>query len=441
MPQSDNHDYNVPSKGEANWHQPLNENFRDFDIDIELRDTDGNKTNYTPKSDAKFLAIDTGRVYEGDGSNWNPKLAQYRYSAPSASGAAGNLVAGHANNSVDSGVSAATIAGGGTSSNPNEVTASSGTVGGGEDNSVGGQLSVVAGGVSNVVSGAQSVVAGGNANAANGGNAAVGGGTGNRANGNFTTVAGGTSNDADGDYATVAGGDSNEASGDYAAVAGGQGNSATGQRATVAGGEDNSATAPNAFAAGTNASAAHEGSFVWSDTSTGGISTLNPNEFVVSGSGGVFFFSNSAGTTGVELSSGSGSWSSASSRALKSNLDPVDPVDVLERVHDLDISTWNYDAEGEDVRHMGPMAEEFAAAFGLGDDEGKISTVDADGAAFAAIQGLTERLEEQTETIEHQRDRIEELEAEKAAREDRLAAVEVELGLDGATERRELADD
>ncbi|MHB9287608.1 tail fiber domain-containing protein [Halobacteriales archaeon Cl-PHB] len=366
MPQSDNHNYNVPNRGATNWHQPLNDNFEQFDTDIEIRDTSSGRGNYTPKQGAKFLATDSGLVSLGDGSNWNTEFAHFRYSAPSASGAAGNLIAGHPTNSVGSGVSAATIAGGGTSANPNEVTATAGT---------------------------------------------------------------------------VAGGEGNDASGDYATVGGGQDNRAAAQHAVVPGGNRCEASAPNAFAAGTNATASHEGAFIWSDTSTGGLSSLNPNEFAVLAAGGVFFFSNSGATTGVELSSGSGSWSSASSRALKSNLDPVDPVDVLDRVRDLEISTWNYDAEGEDVRHMGPMAEEFAAAFGLGDDEGQISTVDADGVAFAAMQGLAKQLEEQEETVERQRDRIDELEAENDALEERLAAVEAELGLDAGTEGIAVADD
>ena len=388
MPQTPNHGYNVPNEGAQDWHVPLNDNFEQYDTDIEIRDTDGNRSNYDPKQGAKFLATDTGRVYEGDGSNWNATLAQYRYSAPSSSGAAGNLAAGHPDNSVGSGVSAATIAGGGTSSNPNEATGASSTVGGGKGNSA---------------TGSQSVVAGGN---------------------------------------------NNGATGDHATIGGGQDNVASGAHATVAGGDGCSATAPNAFAAGTNASADHEGAFIWSDTSSGGLSSLNPDEFAVSAAGGVYLFSNAGATTGVELTSGSGSWSSASSRTLKSNVDPVDPVNVLDRLSDLEISTWNYDAEGEDVRHMGPMAEDFAAAFGLGDDEAKISTVDADGVAFAAIQGLAERVDEkaetiehQDETIEHQRDRIDELEAENEALEDRLAAVEAELGLDAGTEGPAVADD
>jgi hypothetical protein len=238
------------------------------------------------------------------------------------------------------------------------------------------------------------------------------------------------------------------ASAPLATVGGGENNEASGYNSIVPGGNGNTASASNTFAGGTNASADHDGAFVWCDTSQGGLSSLNPNEFAVSAAGGVFFFSNSSATTGVELSSGSGSWSSASSRALKSNVDPVDPAEVFDRVVDLDISTWNYDAEGEDVRHMGPMAEDFAAAFGLGDDDGKISTVDADGVAFAAIQGLAERLaetderlEDKEETIERQRDRIEELEAENDALEDRLAAVERELGLPAGTDGPIVADD
>lgn len=68
---TDNHSYNTPSKGTTDWHVPLNENFETLDTDVEIRDTDGNKGNYTPKQDALYRATDTGNVYLGDGSNWN----------------------------------------------------------------------------------------------------------------------------------------------------------------------------------------------------------------------------------------------------------------------------------------------------------------------------------------------------------------------------------
>jgi hypothetical protein len=52
------------------------------------------------------------------------------------------------------------------------------------------------------------------------------------------------------------------------------------------------------------------------------------------------------------------------------------------------VSTWNYTAQDGSIRHMGPMAQDFRAAFGLGEDDTTISVVDEQGVALAAIQGL-----------------------------------------------------
>ncbi|WP_254820883.1 hypothetical protein [Haloglomus halophilum] len=70
MPETPNHGYNVPDEGAQNWHEPLNENFEQYDTDIEIRDEEANRSNYDPKAGAKFLATDTENVYIGDGSNW-----------------------------------------------------------------------------------------------------------------------------------------------------------------------------------------------------------------------------------------------------------------------------------------------------------------------------------------------------------------------------------
>jgi hypothetical protein len=72
MSQTPNHGYNVPNEGEKDWHKPLNANFRQYDTDIEIRDTASNRGNYTPKQGAKFFATDTGTVYLGNGSSWQP---------------------------------------------------------------------------------------------------------------------------------------------------------------------------------------------------------------------------------------------------------------------------------------------------------------------------------------------------------------------------------
>ncbi|MEF8902905.1 MAG: hypothetical protein V5A29_03065 [Haloarculaceae archaeon] len=67
---TDNHSYETPSKGEANWHVPLNSNFENLDTDVEIRDLEENRGSYAPKQGAKFLATDTESAFVGDGEDW-----------------------------------------------------------------------------------------------------------------------------------------------------------------------------------------------------------------------------------------------------------------------------------------------------------------------------------------------------------------------------------
>jgi hypothetical protein len=48
--------------------------------------------------------------------------------------------------------------------------------------------------------------------------------------------------------------------------------------------------------------------------------------------------------------------------------------------------SWNYTNDSAS-RHVGPMAQDFHAAFGVGTDDKHIATVDVDVVARAAIQG------------------------------------------------------
>jgi hypothetical protein len=82
-------------------------------------------------------------------------------------------------------------------------------------------------------------------------------------------------------------------------------------------------------------------------------------------------------------------------------------VDVLERLAAIEISTWNYKTQDHSIRHMGPMAQDFYAAFGLGEDQKRINTVDADGVALAAVQGLNVKLQLRLEEKDRQIDRLE----------------------------------
>lgn len=66
--------------------------------------------------------------------------------------------------------------------------------------------------------------------------------------------------------------------------------------------------------------------------------------------------------------------------------------EVLETLAALPVSTWRYHWEPESVRHLGPMSQDFLAAFGLGDDDRRINLVDANGVLTVALQALYRRL-------------------------------------------------
>src|SRR5262249_37620819 len=93
---------------------------------------------------------------------------------------------------------------------------------------------------------------------------------------------------------------------------------------------------------------------------------------------------------------------------------PVDPGAVLDGVTALPIETWSYLEDPTGTRHLGPMAQDFAATFGLGDDETRIYTIDGQGVALAAIQGLTQKVEDASAALR----------AENAELRRRLAALE-----------------
>jgi hypothetical protein len=74
----------------------------------------------------------------------------------------------------------------------------------------------------------------------------------------------------------------------------------------------------------------------------------------------------------------------------------LDCQSVLARVAALPLTEWNYKNEAAGIRHVGPMAQDFQAAFQLnGGDDKHISVVDESGVALAAIQGLNQKLEQQ----------------------------------------------
>ena len=87
-------------------------------------------------------------------------------------------------------------------------------------------------------------------------------------------------------------------------------------------------------------------------------------------------------------------FNTTSDRNLKEKFTPIDNQAILERVARLPISRWNFKTDAA-TRHIGPMAQDFYAAFNVGPDDRHIATVDEGGVALAAIQGLNQKLEQQ----------------------------------------------
>jgi hypothetical protein len=181
----------------------------------------------------------------------------------------------------------------------------------------------------------------------------------------------------------------------------------------------------------------HAGAFVWADSTDEGFASEREDQFRVRANGGAafqvgalkFLEIRAAGNRFVDTSTNAylslgGTWTNASDRELKENIELVDPQEVLQQLTTLPIYTWNYEAEGSEIQHMGPMADDFHATFAVGYDESSIATIDAEGVALAAIKGLYETLEGQKAVIARQQAQIATLQQQLQDLQRRMAALE-----------------
>ena len=359
----------------------------------------------------------------------------------------------------------ATIGGGSQNTNQGRFA----TIGGGGLNRIlqdGFSFATIAGGDGNTInSGAEfSTIGGGGGNQilSNTLSSVIGGGNQNKiqTNGEYSVIGGGQQNNVLGTvfYSAIGGGHLNTIA-------------ANSQSATIPGGENNTAT-NLAFAAGQRAKAIHQGAFVWADSQNADFSSTANNQFLIRAAGGVgigtgsptrdleiqnagdveigikstdanghlWTLQSSAGTSGsfqiidrtlavsrlvIATNGNVGIGTSptnklhvaggitctalvqTSDRNAKENFEPVSPAQVLAKVTALPISSWNF-KEMRDGRHLGPMAQDFYAAFQLGGSDTTITAVDTEGVALAAIQGLNQKLLEESKSKDAE---IQELEA------------------------------
>ena len=344
-----------------------------------------------------------------------------------------NIVGG--GNTIGAGATSAFIGGG----SGNTVSAQQATIGGGYINVASGQRTTVAGGADNIATNYYDTVCGGADNIAGGSRTFVGGGTGNHALGVFATIGGGENSSVSSDHGTIGGGYQNTNYGSYSTIGGGNyntcngggetvsggyvntcsfswstigggsGNTCSSDYATIPGGYQNVASGLASFAAGATAQAVNDNSFVWGDGNQV-TSSISSRSVTMRASGGYRLFT-SSGNTGVFLSAGGGSWGNLCDRNAKENFRPVNAEDILQRVTEMPLSIWNYKTQDRSIRHLGPMAQDFHAAFGIGDNDTSITTVDAEGVALAAIQGLDQKLRAQATELAARQAQIDQLQS------------------------------
>ena len=359
-------------------------------------------------------------IYSGDINNSSASSSAYGqsisagtwlgflYGMNQAVGSTSAVTAGTSNLASGQG----SFVGAGTANQANGISS---LVIGGFDNRATGIDSLVGAGAGNRATGARAVIVGGGYNLGGGNFSFIGGGgrdgvvntaagTDSKdhiAAGKWSTIGGGVGNLAGSSAvqlgSTVAGGQFNQAVSTDATVGGGNGNVASGVASTIPGGASNSASGDYSSAFGRRAKAVHTGAISIGDGSNFDFASTLANQFSVRAVGGTRIVSaiDGAGTAtaGVTLAAGSGTWASLSDQAAKQDLAVVDPQTILAKVVAMPVSTWRYRSETSGALHMGPTAQDFHAAFGLGEGNRTITTVDADGVALAAIQGLHQVLE------------------------------------------------
>ncbi len=348
---------------------------------------------------------------------------------PSANSAAASsdnsAIGGGDGNTIGANTGWGTIGGG--QLNVLAVSADWATVGGGGFNEIQNvaNYAVIAGGRENLIKTGSyySAVGGGYANIINrdATGCTIGGGWGNTIASCVTNsgVLGGESNGIGGTsrWASIVGGYGNGVASNASAavIMGGMLNHANAQFAMVPGGFQCYANGYAGFAGGWMARSLHTGAFVWADPSVSAFTdSTNGSSVTLRAAGGYRLFTDGNQLFGVQLPPFGTAWAVLSDRNRKENFEAIDTAEVLKKVRELPLTAWNYRQDPTRRRYIGPVAQDFHAAFGLGDDR-TISTLDADGVALAAIQALAKDNAEFRVTNAELTERLEKLERELQA--------------------------
>ncbi len=168
-----------------------------------------------------------------------------------------------------------------------------------------------------------------------------------------------------------------------------------------------SASGVRAHAIGNFVTASNGGSFVLGDANTTNLASTAGNQISMRFTGGYRFFTNSAFTTGVTMAANVSGWTNMCDRNLKEHVTSIDGEALLEKLRILPISEWSYRNADPSIRYIGPMAQDFHAAFHLGgSDSLGINSIIADGVNMAAAKALEARTRDLRNIVLAQRETI-----------------------------------
>ncbi|MCP4570643.1 MAG: hypothetical protein GY841_23920 [FCB group bacterium] len=259
------------------------------------------------------------------------------------------------------------------------------TVGGGRRNEATGEAAVVSGGRNNIADSTYCSITGGFSNTAAGYGTSISGGYGNSTSYNYSHVGGGHNNEVEASSSVIPGGESNYIYGDYSVIPGGAYDTLGG-------------LAYYTMAFGKNVYVNSSYTTVFYDSLNSGRLGLNRDDH----DGGILYPIH-VGTNGVNGNgaylSGGGMWTNGSSRDFKDNFQTIDSEELMTKISDMSIESWNY--KESDERHIGPVAEDFVGAFDVGTvredgsrDNQYLSYGDVAGVALAGVKELYKRNQE-----------------------------------------------
>jgi hypothetical protein len=186
----------------------------------------------------------------------------------------------------------------------------------------------------------------------------------------------------------------NSKSSGLSAVAIGPNANASGNFATAIGNNGTKADGNYSIAIGFNANTGgQEGTMVFGDHSPSSttVTASSPNQFIARAAGGFIFYTKSDLTSGATISPGQNAWNIVSDRRKKENFIDVSRESILQKLQNINIQSWNYIAQGKQIRHLGITAQDFMETFGYGHSDTVFTEVDLAGVSMVAIQGLADR--------------------------------------------------